>query len=213
GLARGSGTRSVAGMAPRSGHYRRPLLDLPREVVARAAADEATADPRLVPWVDPHNADRSFTRVRVRAQVLPALVVALGPGVVGSLARTARLARQDADALDDWADRAWAALRGAPDVGGEAQIHDPCGVNAQEVVPPTTILDLDALLAADLPAAIATRVLRRFLVAAGCPPSSLTAEHVWAVAELLSGPAGCAEVALPGARRARREGSALVVRA
>jgi len=36
GLARGSGVRSLAGMAPRSGLWRRPLLELPRELVARA---------------------------------------------------------------------------------------------------------------------------------------------------------------------------------
>jgi tRNA(Ile)-lysidine synthase len=49
GLVRGSGLRSLAGMAPRSGVYRRPVLDLPRAVL-RAAADElARRDPRLVP--------------------------------------------------------------------------------------------------------------------------------------------------------------------
>ncbi len=207
GLARGSGTRSVAGMAARSGCYRRPLLDLPRQVVARAAADEASADPRIAPWTDPHNADRAFARVRLRDQALPALVEALGPGVSGSLARTARLARQDADALDAWADQAWAALRGAPGAHGEAQIMvgDADGRVAR--------LTVAGVRGGDLPEAIVTRVLRRFLIAAGCPASSLTAEHVWAVADLLPGPPGRSEVALPAGRRARRDGCALVVRA
>ncbi len=194
GLARGSGTRSMAGMAARAGLYRRPLLGLPREVVARAAADEAAADPRVEPWVDPHNADPAFTRVRVRAQVLPALEANLGPGVTAALVRTARLARQDADALDAWADRVWAIL--ARDAGTRV-----------------ANLPVDALLAEDLPEAIVTRVVRRFLVAAGCPASELSAEHVWAVADLLPRSAGRAEVALPGSRRARRVRAALIVRA
>ncbi len=109
GLARGSGTRSLAGMAGRTGIYRRPLLGLPREVVLAAALAAAADDPRLEPWTDPHNADARFARVRVRDEVLPILEDALGPGIVEALARTATLAREDADALDAWAERVWAA--------------------------------------------------------------------------------------------------------
>ncbi len=95
GLARGSGTRSLAGMAPVRGRYRRPFLDLDRATV-RAACSEAG----LVPWEDPHNADPSYARVRVRAEVLPVLEATLGPGVAAALARTAMQLREDADALD-----------------------------------------------------------------------------------------------------------------
>jgi tRNA(Ile)-lysidine synthase len=98
GLARGSGARSLAGMAARSGRYRRPLLDLDRAVVRSAAAGLDT-------WDDPHNADPAFGRSRVRHAALPALEAALGPGVAAALARTASLLRADADALDGWADQ------------------------------------------------------------------------------------------------------------
>ena len=111
GLARGSGTRSLAGMPPSSDLFRRPLLDVPRAVVIAAARDAAGEDPRLEPWSDPHNVDAAFARVRVRTEVLPVLEATLGPGVVEALARTARLARADADALDAWADRIWQQLR------------------------------------------------------------------------------------------------------
>ena len=111
GLARGSGTRSLAGMAPLSGVYRRPLLDLPRDVVVAAALAAAADDPRLEPWSDPHNVDTGFARVRVRHEVLPVLEAALGPGIVEALARTAALAREDADALDAWAERVWGQVR------------------------------------------------------------------------------------------------------
>ena len=95
GLARGAGTRSLAGMAARRGLWRRPLLGVTRSQTLAACAEAG-----LEPWDDPHNADPSYARVRVRGQVLPALELALGPGVAEALARTARQAREDADALD-----------------------------------------------------------------------------------------------------------------
>lgn len=95
GLARGSGTRSLAGMAMQRGVYLRPLLGLRRSLVAEAAR-EWGAEPHR----DVHNDDARFLRVRVRHDVLPVLEDALGPGVAEALARTARLARADADLLD-----------------------------------------------------------------------------------------------------------------
>ena len=66
-LARGSGARSLAGMAPVSGRYLRPLLGVRRAVTAAACAAEG-----LSAWADPHNTDPAYTRVRVRRQALPA---------------------------------------------------------------------------------------------------------------------------------------------
>ena len=98
GLARGSGTRSLAGMAVRRGPYLRPFLRL-RRAATRAVCTEAG----LTPWSDPQNTDPRFARVRVRDRVLPVLEAALGPGVTEALARTAASARADADLLDDLA--------------------------------------------------------------------------------------------------------------
>ena len=95
GLARGSGARSLAGMAGTRDPFRRPLLGL-----TRATTLQACADAGLVPWADPHNDDPRFARVRVRARVLPVLEAELGPGVAAALARTAAHLREDADALD-----------------------------------------------------------------------------------------------------------------
>ncbi len=97
GLARGSGTRSLAGMATRQGRLLRPLLDTPR-----ADTQAVCVELGLDPWHDPHNDDPRFARVRTRA-LLPLLEEALGPGVAGSLARTAALCRDDADLLDQLA--------------------------------------------------------------------------------------------------------------
>jgi tRNA(Ile)-lysidine synthetase-like protein len=95
GLARGSGARSLAGMAARDGRWLRPFLALRRATTAAACAALG-----LAVWSDPHNDDRSFARVRVRRDVLPVLEQALGPGVTEALARSAALLRDDADALD-----------------------------------------------------------------------------------------------------------------
>ncbi|MDP9399194.1 MAG: tRNA lysidine(34) synthetase TilS, partial [Actinomycetota bacterium] len=73
GLARGSGPRSLAGMRPVSGRYRRPLLALDRATVRAACTAHG-----LIPWDDPYNGDPRYARVRVRRAALPALEEALG---------------------------------------------------------------------------------------------------------------------------------------
>jgi tRNA(Ile)-lysidine synthase len=179
GLARGSGARSMCGMVESAGLYRRPLLHLPRATV-RAALPSG-----LVAWDDPHNADPAYARARVRHRVLPALESELGPGVGAALARTADLLRADADALDDWAERALTDHR----------------LNA------STDLDVGALRG--LPKAVRWRVLRRAAIAAGSPPTDLTAAHVGAVDALVTRWRGQVGVDLPGKLRASRSGGAL----
>ncbi|HLP22667.1 MAG TPA: tRNA lysidine(34) synthetase TilS [Microbacteriaceae bacterium] len=94
GLARGSGTGSLAGMATSSDGFVRPLLGL-----ARATLRQACLDEQLEWWEDPHNSDPRFLRARVRDRVLPMLEAELGPGVAEALARTAEQLREDADAF------------------------------------------------------------------------------------------------------------------
>ncbi|KXO94658.1 tRNA(Ile)-lysidine synthetase [Tsukamurella pulmonis] len=95
GLGRGSGARSLAGMAAWAAPYGRPLLG-----VRRADTRAACAELGLTPWEDPHNLDPRYTRVRLRTEVLPLLEEVLGGGVADSLARTAASLRADNDALD-----------------------------------------------------------------------------------------------------------------
>lgn len=93
-LMRGTGPRGVGGMAPRSGVWVRPLLDIAVDDVA------AYADATGLAWrEDPSNQHPGFLRNRVRHQVLP-LLESLRRGSVASLARSARLAREESDWLD-----------------------------------------------------------------------------------------------------------------
>ncbi len=101
GLARGSGVRSLAGMASSRGDFRRPLLGLGRETTLACCAEQG-----LEHWQDPHNEDEGFARVRVRKKVIPMLESELGPGIREALARTASLARADADLLDSFVEPA-----------------------------------------------------------------------------------------------------------
>ena len=180
GLARGSGARSLSGMASVTGRYRRPLLDLTRAETRAACEAEG-----LQVWEDPHNSDTSYTRVRVRREVLPVLERELGPGVADALARTARLLRDDADALDAIADEAHHAAR-LPE-------------------------GLDAAVLREHPPAVRRRVLRRTALEAGCPATELFAVHVDAMDALVTDWRGQAGVDLPGARRLSRDGGVLRV--
>ncbi len=174
GLARGAGARSLAGMPPRRGRYRRPLLG-----ASRATLRAACAALGLQPWDDPQNADPGYARARVRHQALPALEAALGPGVAEALARTAGQLRADAEVLDGLAD-AEAARLAEP-----GQSWPVAGL-------------------AELPAAIRSRVLRSAALAAGCPAGALGASHVAALDALVTGWHGQRWADLPGGIRALR---------
>jgi tRNA(Ile)-lysidine synthase len=183
GLARGSGSRSLAGMPGRSGRCLRPLLG-----VSRAQTRAACAAQNLEPWDDPQNADPAFARARVRHRLMPALEAELGPGVAQALARTAHQLRADADYLDSQAKIATERMStGEPG------------------------LPLDVIAA--LPEAIRSRVLREAAVAAGCPPGALTARHVAALDALATGWRGQRWTDLPGGVRGlRRYGRLLLHR-
>lgn len=187
GLARGSGTRSLAGMPERSGICLRPLLQ-----VSRAQTLAACAALGLEPWQDPQNSDPAFARARVRHQVLPVLERELGPGVAQALARSARQLRSDADFLDSLAAQESERLTSAnPDL------------------PPDLPLDMLAAL----PEAIRSRVLRNAAVTAGCPAGSLSARHVAALDALVTGWRGQRWTDLPGGIRGERRYGRLTLRA
>lgn len=97
-IARGTGVDGLGAMAPVSGLRMRPLLDVRRNDLHRAAAELHPGVLELA-MHDPMNDDAMFARVRVRTDVLPALR-RIGPDVTGALTRLAALARDESAVLD-----------------------------------------------------------------------------------------------------------------
>jgi tRNA(Ile)-lysidine synthase len=135
-LARGTGPDGLGGMAPVRGVRVRPLLRVRREDLARHCALEG-----LPSVADPMNDDLDVRRVRIRAELLPALR-RIGPDPVGALVRLAALARDESAALE------LVARRTARELGVRS-------VGAVRLVP-------SAALRA-LPAGLARRLVRRVL--------------------------------------------------
>jgi tRNA(Ile)-lysidine synthase len=181
GLARGSGPRSLSGMAPVSAGYLRPLLG-----IRRAQTRAACAALGLQAWADPQNQDPALARVRVRQHALPALEQDLGPGVAEALARTASMLRADAEALD------LAAAAEAGRLGGLASAIAPAGAG------------WDAEDLRQLPQAIRSRILRSAALAAGCPAGQLSHRHVAAMDGLVTSWHGQRPADLPGGVRCER---------
>jgi tRNA(Ile)-lysidine synthase len=175
-LARGAGPRGLSGMPYRKGPLLRPLLN-----VTRADTSKACAAQGLAVWTDPHNSDPAYARSRVRAGALPALIAALGPGVVDNLARTAGQLAADTAALDAQAAAALAGARTGDD-------------------------GLRVAALAGLPDAVRTRVLHAWAAELGAPGAALSHRHVAALDALVVGWHGQGPTALPGgivvARRA-----------
>ena len=166
GLARGSGTKSLSGMQEVSGIFVRPLLG-----IDRATTEIACHESNIEYWVDPHNSNQEFTRVRVRENILPLLENEIGPGIIDALARSAKILREDATALDEWAESVFRQVEST---------------------------DIEISLLADLPVAVRSRVLRMAIYAAGAPAGSISAAHLEPIEAFVSDWRGQGHTSLPG---------------
>ena len=171
GLGRGSGARSIAGMRSHDPPWCRPLLGV-RRAVTHAACEQLG----VVPWQDPHNSDRRFTRTRLREEVLPLLEEVLGGGVAEALARTATALREDTDLIDTLAGQALAVA--------------------------ATGAGLDTSTLSGLPDVVRRRVIRRWLLAGGA--TGLTDKQIRGVDALVTAWRGQGGVAVGSALRGQR---------
>jgi tRNA(Ile)-lysidine synthase len=165
GLGRGSGPRSIAGMRDLDPPWGRPFLSVPR------ATTVAACDVLGLPvWDDPHNVDPSYTRVRLRREVLPLLEDVLQGGVAPALARTAAQLRDDTEALDTLSARLLAAAL----TEGELDV-------------PVLVVE---------PPALRRRALRQWLLGTGV--TELTDAHLRSADALIGEWRGQGAVWLPG---------------
>ncbi len=94
-LTRGSGARSLQGMAEINGKFVRPFLHISRAIVR-----DSLSIINLTAWEDPMNYSEKFLRSKVRNQLLPKLKEVLGESVFEAIDRTATALRVDNAALD-----------------------------------------------------------------------------------------------------------------
>jgi tRNA(Ile)-lysidine synthase len=172
-LLRGSGSRGLSGMRPRSGDVVRPLLD-----VSRAEVLEHLRRRRL-PWrEDPTNADLSLLRNRVRRELIPYLESRFNPKARIVLARTAALLGDEATVLGELGEALYLGSSG----------HERGGI----------VLGRETLRSA--PPAVARIAIRRAIEAAG-GLKSVGAQHVDRILALASAEAPSGrKLPLPGGR-------------
>lgn len=173
-LLRGSGRLGMGGIAPRRGLWIRPLLAIRREEL------QAILSRRGLSWSeDPSNADRRYTRNRLRSDLVPSIEAEIGGAGLARLARASRRWREEDRLLEDLAGRdyAYAVRDGA--------------------------VDLVALRGSQAP--LRARVLRRWLREAGVA-GAIDLAHVEALEALARSDEDSGSIDLPGLTIRRRSG-------
>jgi tRNA(Ile)-lysidine synthase len=138
---------------------------------------------------DSMNEDQSFSRVRVRKQLLP-LMQSFNNRIVETLSRTANLLGEDASALSAQANQL---------------IESATDSNNSETETPT----LDVKVLANAPAAVRRRAIREWILRARGNLRRLETVHLVGVEKLLEGDRGGRVAELPGGMTVARRGGKL----
>ena len=177
-LLRGAGPVGLSGIHPRSGDVVRPLLDVSKSVLREylsAIGQEFREDET--------NRDVTVTRNRIRHELIPFLERRFSPSVVDVLARETKIARSDAEWLEDQAN---AAASEIVKYGDGVAVLDQEGLSGQ-------------------PVALARRVVKRAVEhVAGTGVGFDQVERLLAIAA--EGAASPSEVDIPGCRAAISNG-------
>jgi tRNA(Ile)-lysidine synthase len=176
-IVRGAGLQGLGGILPVTAEgLVRPLLECGREQVRVWLRSQGH------PWrEDSSNARLELSRNRIRHQVLPPLAAHLNPRVEAALARLARLAREDHQALDHFARQ---ALSQCGVLGGGAWIID---LRPFQTFPP----------------ALQSRILRLAIHDTTGGTRRLELAHLDALLALCAAARGSGAVSLPGGEAER----------
>jgi tRNA(Ile)-lysidine synthase len=184
-ILRGAGTRGLAGIFPvLEGKIVRPFLN-----VTRREIEAEMAQRKLEFRQDPTNLLPRFRRNKIRLELVPWLEKEFNPDIVRLLAELAERARDDEEVLEQAArerSRPWRLREGR-----------------EEKIPARAL--------AELPLALARRVLRQMIQAACGDLKGVTHRHIAALGRLASEGQSGKKVVLAGGRGARREFDWLVV--
>ena len=177
-LLRGAGAAGLRGMssaAPLPGRPElwllRPLLGVPRSAI-EAYCQEAG----LRPAVDESNADPTFTRNRIRHELLP-LLATYNPQIAQRLRETAAISAAEDDLLATLEDRAWDNM-------------------AVVVIAGSATLPRDRWQRQ--PLALRRRLLRRAVVACLSAPADIGFQAIEAARRLAEAPTSGGRASLPG---------------
>jgi tRNA(Ile)-lysidine synthase len=190
-IARGTGLRGLRGMTPA-----RPLspgsrVRLVRPLLGfrRAEIMDFLERRRIAYRVDASNQNLTYTRNRIRHEVLPLLTEFINPQATDALLRLGEQARWTEEFLRDVAAR---SLEAATVRRTEEEL----------------ILARHAL--AERPRIVQFEVIRRAVADFGLGERSVSFGHLASVIDLLAESRGSAAVELPGGLRVRREGDSLI---
>jgi tRNA(Ile)-lysidine synthase len=171
-VLRGCGLRGLAGIYPiAAGGYIRPLIEATRAEV------EEYLGARRIPWrFDASNRDPRFARNRIRYSLLPHLSRDWNPQIGESMAHLAALAQDE----ESW----W-----------ETYIDE---VSSGMLVKRAQGIELSAPALANLPAAVARRLIRRGIEQVKGNTRRLEFGHIERILELASQTEGDGRLRLPG---------------
>lgn len=174
-LMRGCGLNGLCGIPPRRDNIVRPLLTVPRQDI-----EEYLRIHDLPHVEDSTNTDDTYTRNRVRHQLIP-LLEQFQPRLIPHMSQTARLLAQDELLLSRQAKEAIASAHPVPDG-----------------------IEIDAAVIAALPDPLAARAVRLLLDRLNGDGGRCTMSHLLCVVALCRADAPSAQADLPGGTLARR---------
>ncbi|MGO4880319.1 MAG: tRNA lysidine(34) synthetase TilS [Bryobacteraceae bacterium] len=168
---RGSGTAGLAAIRPvTDDHIVRPLIEIDRAETERYLRE------RGIPWrTDSTNASSAFARNRIRHALLPQLTAEWNPALAETLAHTA-----------DWAQ--------AEEAYWETELARLAPAHLVRE-PPVVLIETGAL--AQLPLAVARRLIRRAVELAKGDLRGVGFEHLAGILELAASPEGHGRLQIP----------------